>query len=130
MVLTKPIKPSPSEAKCHNYSCILELFRRMAELKALAKIISSSIDKIQAACDAKNVSFPSLDEPFTPEAETIRVEVFADAIPVIAAAHQLIATLQLPIVSAFGGAVSVNHGICSCCSYLTDVLEGEHFCIR
>ena len=102
----------------------------MAELKVLADIVSRGIDKIQAACDAKNASFPSLDEPFTSEAESIRAEVFVDAVPVIAAAHQLIATLQLPMVSAFCSATSVNQGICSQCRYPTDLSVVEHLCIH
>lgn len=80
----------------------------MAHLKALADIVSNGIDKIEAAVKAKNTVFPSLDEPFNADNEAIRTEVFADAVPVIAAAHQLIATLQLPAVSAATSALYVS----------------------
>lgn len=80
----------------------------MTELKILADIISTGIDKIQAACDAKNAVFPPLDEPFAPESDAIRMEVYADVVPVIAAAHQLIAALQMPTIYAMSGVLSVR----------------------
>ncbi|OCH84738.1 O-methyltransferase [Obba rivulosa] len=78
----------------------------MSTIKALADIISNGVASIQAACDSRNVSFPSLDEPFTPQSNAVRQEIYSDIIPIIAAAHQLIATLQAPPAYAIEKATS------------------------
>ncbi|EMD40179.1 hypothetical protein CERSUDRAFT_151192 [Gelatoporia subvermispora B] len=72
----------------------------MCTLDALLGIISNSVKTIQAKCKARGVPFPSIDEPFDPESDAIRAEVIADAAPAIAAAQQLIATLDNPGVYA------------------------------
>ncbi|EMD39709.1 hypothetical protein CERSUDRAFT_112014 [Gelatoporia subvermispora B] len=71
----------------------------MSVIKELARIINEGVNTIQSKCDASGKPFPSLDEPYTPESDAVRIQVIADALPIIAAANQLIATLQIPAMS-------------------------------
>lgn len=80
----------------------------MSALKTLLDIIENGVKAVQAKCDARGASFPSLDQPFTPESDAIREEVMTDAAPAIAAAHQLIATLENPGVYALRNAFGVS----------------------
>ncbi|OCH94555.1 S-adenosyl-L-methionine-dependent methyltransferase [Obba rivulosa] len=68
----------------------------MADLLALSKLIADGVAAIQSKCDARNTPFPPLDSTYTPQSDAIRMEVIADTLPIIAAANQLIATLQVP----------------------------------
>ncbi|EMD39048.1 hypothetical protein CERSUDRAFT_47409 [Gelatoporia subvermispora B] len=79
----------------------------MSTISSLAKIIAEGVANIQAGCDSRNVSFPSLDESPTAESEAIRQEVYSHVIPVIAAAHRLIATLQHPSLYAVSTVMSL-----------------------
>ncbi|EMD39226.1 hypothetical protein CERSUDRAFT_152302 [Gelatoporia subvermispora B] len=81
----------------------------MSTVKALSDIIANGVTSIQTACDARNVSFPSLDEPFSPQSEAIRQAVFSDIKTIIAAAYQLIATLQVPPAYVAEKATSFLH---------------------
>src|SRR5712671_2599826 len=45
----------------------------LAELKALANIIQSSIEQIEAVVASNSFAFPSSDSPFSPESETPRM---------------------------------------------------------
>ena len=63
----------------------------MDELKALARLINDSVEEIERSCNARNVSFPSLSEKFTPENEAAR----ADPVVVQAAGHITAAASQL-----------------------------------
>ena len=72
-----------------------------SELKALRDIITSSIDQIIDVCETSGKGFPSLDEPidsseFTPEGIRNNPIVSDNIGLAVAAAFQLIATLQPP----------------------------------
>lgn len=75
-----------------------------ADLKALRDIISSSIDNILNVCAETGKDFPSLEQPiqfseFTPDGIRNHPQV-AEAIgPAVAAAFQLIQSLQSPPVT-------------------------------
>lgn len=60
------------------------------------QIITDGVKAIEAGCEKRNVNYPSLDDPLTPESIAIQESFFQDALPVIAAAHQLVATLMSP----------------------------------
>ncbi|OCH93672.1 O-methyltransferase [Obba rivulosa] len=75
---------------------------------ALAQIVANGVAAIQAECDSRGVSFPSLDDPYTPESDDIHRDVYSHIIPVIAAAHQLIATLQYPSMYVMTSAWSMH----------------------
>ncbi|KAI5119658.1 hypothetical protein M0805_007749 [Coniferiporia weirii] len=91
-----------------------------SDLKALRDIISSSVDKIIDVCASTGKDFPSLDQPiqfseFTPDGIRNHPQV-ADSIGlIVAAAFQLIATVQPPAgtltTSAFGFSLPVALGI-------------------
>ncbi|EMD38852.1 hypothetical protein CERSUDRAFT_151553 [Gelatoporia subvermispora B] len=84
----------------------------MSTLQALVEIIANGVATIHAECDSRNAPFPSLDEPFSPESDAIRQDVYLHAIPVIAAAHQLIASLQHPSVYATSAALAYQNATC------------------
>ena len=67
-------------------------------LKQLSDLIAASVRDIDAACDARGVSFPSLDEPFSEESERARQEgeVLSSIGIIVAAATQLIAVARAP----------------------------------
>lgn len=71
-------------------------FKMPSTLKLLSNLIAASVDDIQAACDARGVPFPSLDEVFSQETEEIRnqPEVLKATGILVAAATQLIATAR------------------------------------
>ena len=85
-----------------------------SELRALRDIISSSIDNILNVCAETGKDFPSLNEPihpseFTPDGIRNHPQV-ADAIgPAVAAAFQLIQTLQSPPVTLTTSAFRVGY---------------------
>lgn len=83
-------------------------------LLQLAKLITEAAEKIDAECKTRNAVFPSLDEPFTPESETIRDEpAVASASAVLAAAaEQIMLTAWSPPRSLFDGAFGVR-GLCA-----------------
>ena len=68
----------------------------MSSIAALAQIIASGVATIEAGCANKHVQYPSLDDDPTPESLAIQDEFSQNALPVIAAAHQLMATLMPP----------------------------------
>lgn len=80
----------------------------MSELKALLKLITTGVERLQAECDSRNIVFPPLDEPFTPEVQALQMEMLTDVITVVAAANQLAATVQLSALTALGTAASVR----------------------
>ncbi|KAI5119663.1 hypothetical protein M0805_007754 [Coniferiporia weirii] len=72
-----------------------------SDLKALRDIISSSVDKIVDVCESTKKDFPSLDQPiqfseFTPDGIRNHPEVADNVGLIVAAAFQLIATVQPP----------------------------------
>jgi hypothetical protein len=60
-------------------NCVHSTFLRreskdaLAELKALANIIQSSVEQIEAVVASNSFVFPSSDSPFSPESETPRM---------------------------------------------------------
>ena len=67
-----------------------------SQLSALIQIINAGMLDIQAKCTARGVSYPTTDVPLSPETEALQNEFAAQTAPVLAAAYQLIATLQHP----------------------------------
>ncbi|EMD37634.1 hypothetical protein CERSUDRAFT_114284 [Gelatoporia subvermispora B] len=65
-------------------------------LVALAHIILNGVTSIQKKCNEEGTAFPSLDEQFTVQTEAARRQFMPEVIPVMAAAHQLLASLQAP----------------------------------
>ena len=67
-------------------------------LKQLSDLIAASVRDIDAACDARGIPFPSLDEPFSEESERARQEeeVLSSIGIIVAAATQLIAVARAP----------------------------------
>ena len=64
-------------------------------LSALSEIISTGLKTIEETYAKHGVPYPSLDEPFRPD--TVQdPAVMASAAAVIAAASQVIATIQMP----------------------------------
>lgn len=70
-------------------------------LRSLLGLIKSSVENIEKACIANDQPFPALDTPFSMESEAVRMtpEVQLASGIVVAAASQLIATVQHPIAS-------------------------------
>ena len=66
----------------------------MSSLDALVQIIADSIKDIQSKCAEHGTAYPTLDVPPSPETDKIQAELAAQAAPALAAAYQLIATLQ------------------------------------
>ncbi|KAI5119287.1 hypothetical protein M0805_008066 [Coniferiporia weirii] len=73
----------------------------MDELKALAKLINDSVKRIEESCSARNVAFPPLSEPFSPESEAARMDpaVLQASTDIVAAAAQLTALVRPPPLS-------------------------------
>jgi hypothetical protein len=69
-----------------------------AQLLELAKIISDSAQSLDRACTDNGLTFPSLDDPFTPQSEAFRANPEANeaANVIAAAAFQLVATVLSP----------------------------------
>jgi hypothetical protein len=78
-------------------------------LTALSQIIVSGINAIESTYAAHGVTFPSLEEPFQPPAFDDPALVLPTKL-VIAAAAQLIASLNSPTSTVMDGASSV--GVC------------------
>ncbi|KAH9485649.1 O-methyltransferase [Psilocybe cubensis] len=77
---------------------------------ALAKLISDSVAKVDQLCIEQGVIFPSLDDPFTTESESIKLhpEVAEAANYIISAAAQLIAILRPVPVTLSTSAIHVH----------------------
>ena len=90
-----------------------------SDLKALRDIIVSSIDNIIATCEETGKEFPKLSEPvqfseFTPDGIRNHPKVSDNIALAVAAAFQLIQTLQSPPVTLTTSAFRVrNSGIYS-----------------
>lgn len=81
-----------------------------SNLRVLANLISSSVDEIDSLLKGKHLTFPSLNDPITPEPEEARSDpAVLQAINVlIAAADQVIATARLPQFSLMDSACGVS----------------------
>ena len=67
-----------------------------SQLSALVQIIAAGVQDIQSQCAARGVAFPHTDAPLTADAEAIVNEFAPQVAPIVAAAQQLVATLQHP----------------------------------
>ena len=65
-------------------------------LSALLKIISDGVATIEVECASRNVKYPSLDDPLTPESIALQEALAQETLPIIAATYQLMATLMSP----------------------------------
>ncbi|KAI0063775.1 S-adenosyl-L-methionine-dependent methyltransferase [Artomyces pyxidatus] len=70
-------------------------------LKALANLISSSVQTLESAYSKKGVAFPSLDDPFQPGSLNNEPDVETATNLIIAAAHQIIATVRQPVDTVY-----------------------------
>ena len=77
----------------------------------LAQLILDSAKRIDGVCKERNVTFPSLNEPFTPDGEAIRMDpqVAMSIALITASADQLIATAAMPAMTVLVNAMSVGH---------------------
>ena len=82
----------------------------IGELRALSKLIQASIDDLEAALTSQKQVFPSSDEPFSLESEAGRTlpEAQAAVTAIVAAAGQLIAVAQPPIMRLLTTTVQVR----------------------
>ena len=78
----------------------------------LAQLILDSAKRIDGVCKERNVTFPSLDEPLTPDSEAIRMDpqVAMSIALITASADQLIATAAAPVLTVMANAMSVSDG--------------------
>jgi len=65
----------------------------LAELKALANIIQSSVEQIEDVVTANSLNFPSPDSPFDPESEAPRMH------PAIRSAGSLITSAAAQLIT-------------------------------
>ncbi|TCD62059.1 hypothetical protein EIP91_007518 [Steccherinum ochraceum] len=65
-----------------------------SDLPALLRIITNGITAIESSCTQRGIRYPSLDDSLTPESLAIQESLAEEALPVIAAAHQVMATLM------------------------------------
>lgn len=68
----------------------------MSTLDALVQIIATGVKNIQSAATQRAMAYPTTDAPLSPDGEQLQTELAGQAAPVLAAAWQLIATLQHP----------------------------------
>ena len=68
----------------------------MSQLDALAQIITTGIKNIESKLAERGASYPTPQVICDPESDAIQNEFSSQASPIIAAAHQLIATLSHP----------------------------------
>ena len=85
-----------------------------SDLKALRDIISSSVDSIVDICESEGKPFPSLNEPvqlseFTPDGIRNNTKVLDAVGLIVAAATQLIATVNPPSVTLTTSAFRVGY---------------------
>lgn len=79
-----------------------------SHLRALLHVLQGSIERIEKECQRSGVDFPVLDEPYTPDSESIRLTpaVQEASILITAAAYQLIAVVQQPQMHVFNAGCS------------------------
>ena len=76
----------------------------------LAQLILDSAKRIDGICKDGNHTFPSLDEPLTPDSEAIRMDpqVAMSLALITASADQLIATATMPVMTVLTNGLSVG----------------------
>lgn len=80
------------------------------ELLALAELIKSSVDNIVKVFREKQQPYPSLDQPFAPETEALRMsaDVQKDTSVLVGAASQLIAATRPTFLSLLYSSLQVS----------------------
>lgn len=69
----------------------------ISTLRALANLIVQQVDLIESTCEEKGLSLPSVDEPFSPQAETARNDPqISRAVTLLSAAANEIALVARP----------------------------------
>ncbi|KAI0063931.1 S-adenosyl-L-methionine-dependent methyltransferase [Artomyces pyxidatus] len=91
----------------------------ISPLAALASIITSGVHTLESAYSEHGVPFPSLDEPYSAGPLDNDAAVTATTHLIIAAAHQLIATIRTPIATIHDYAPSMY--MSSSLGLITDV---------
>ena len=88
----------------------------LAELKALANIIQSSVEQIEAACAANSFTYPSPDSTFTLESEAPRMHpaIQSAGSLITSAAAQLTALVRPAPLSLFDTSQQVNLMVFCC----------------
>jgi hypothetical protein len=88
----------------------------LAELKALANIILSSVEQIEAACAANSFTYPSPDSTFTLESEAPRMHpaIQSAGSLITSAAAQLTALVRPAPLSLFDTSQQVNLMVFCC----------------
>jgi hypothetical protein len=87
-----------------------------SQLRALLNIISAGIDEVEAAYAAENKSFPTLDDPWTPESIPLEQKLAGTQTLVAAAAYQLHMLMVPAVHSILDAAVGVCTPVCIPCT--------------
>ena len=89
---------------CYNRVLTISNEAMAQTLVDLAQLILDSAKRIDGVCKERNVTFPSLDEPLTPDSEAIRMDpqVAMSIALITASADQLIATSMAPCADCNG----------------------------
>ncbi|PSS29885.1 hypothetical protein PHLCEN_2v2616 [Hermanssonia centrifuga] len=79
------------------------------DLRALSRLINTSIDQIENGMLSRGQTYPLLSEPYSTEAEKPRMapDILAAGSIIIAAAAQLIASVRIPVTSILVTAIQV-----------------------
>ncbi|KAL5513561.1 hypothetical protein ACEPAH_3960 [Sanghuangporus vaninii] len=98
------------------------------ELEALRDLVSSSVSKVLDVCERTNKDFPSLNKPvhpseFSPEGIRNHPAVSEHITVAIAAATQLVATLQNPLVNLWNSSFRFTLPVCLSIAEATNVAE-------
>lgn len=82
----------------------------LQDLYVLLDLIKTSIGDIEQVYNTSGQPFPSLDEPFTPQSEALRMSppVQKASSTIVAAAAQLIACVRPPPASVLYNALQVS----------------------
>lgn len=99
----------------------------VSDLRKLSNIISGAVDRIEAILKAQNLSFPSLDTPFSQESEVAREipEVFNATNIITSAAAQLAAIARSPAMTMLDVTLKACQG-----SFVCQVLTNQMSIIR
>jgi hypothetical protein len=83
-----------------------------SQLKALLNIISTGIDEVENAYAAENKSFPTLDDPWSPESISLEEKLANTQNLVAAAAYQLQMLMLRPVQALIEASVGVCVPVC------------------
>ncbi|TDL27010.1 S-adenosyl-L-methionine-dependent methyltransferase [Rickenella mellea] len=82
----------------------------MEDLRNLTALISNAVKQIEESCNARQVSLPSLDDPFTLESESARLHpaVLEAVATIVAATNQLSVLVRPPALTLMSAAVQFH----------------------